>query len=1330
LRLVFEGLLPAYRQFHRDLLFHQTEESLFQPFFLGRACQAVLQQGPPWDQPDRIIPEALSRLNDYLGHRPVAVLRTQQKIQPYAHEWVRPIPLFIRGAGVAVGCYHDMVQQALAILDTCDAGLLREALFDPSQLDELAVDPRAYDFDHPANKRPNYLFGQWDMGWLDNSGRCRRFVLQQVSLDAMLARVEERGNLPYEEILFEAAAVLAGTMLMGSGVSGNRPDAHDSSVTLSKLVQVIAGYRDVFYEKLLSAVSGPHAERLRAEAQALRQPLGGARQHFNQLLARRRAEQLQHVNLAQLFAGMGYIEAASRQVRIVPVTSARLRCDMHCRLSRAQWEIQSIRSPAAPQSSGAERSAGLNRAVELVDEVWDLLQRAIECGAVIDPWNILGFGGQYSLFPAVENSVYDHRVDELIDLVGSVFACLVDLQKEAAAAGIAALEHAVAQRLSALAEWWDKFAVIEVSAVDGISGRETCESANHVAEALRAWHQAGTSAGDLAFWRSHAEQFRSAKAYALVVDALLEQRDPVAAMALLVQWLSQAHQIPLVEENYSFHDMALDWMEELWAPPGETGPDGPEARDRWALSKEERGEPSSETGPDGPEARDRWALSKEERGEPSSETGPDGPEARDRWALSKEERGEPSSEAGPDGPEARDRWALSKKFLDYLEANADEYWEVPRLELTGEAGEEQSETELPEDGDGLFSAAYESMSYRDSTDDGFEGDMIEGGGENPTDFELAFEAERLVGRLAFLGTLAELWRTAAAASAAEGLTGPERDQCLWAWLTQATTNRRQLLELLAAVHRYRIPPPGGNQESLVEYDRRRGVKEMLLEQIIATCVETADAARLIRALMESPPPLAERDAWEEAVEQVLRAVLRGDAAAVRKSWPRLTAVLTRQPLLYVALARGGNPQRIVMSRGMQSMLRRLLAYLPRLGLLQETSRLMTTIHEMESNHPVGPGAITEFDQMFRIGCKAMVRCVVQSSEIWRSSEQRRTEHGPDADLIVFLEQLTEALLHSWLMHSRGVRLSTLETVSDKSRWHGLKQFIERYGHDLFTQRFMNLGNLRAIQHEGAAAYLEALAEEPGADEEFRLLAELGGPVSREEAAHWLSVAVEAVVENYAEYVDYNSTTTQSDRGEMLYTLLDFLRLLASYNRMAWNLQPVVLTHEVLVRSGRDDAAEVWRRAVAERTASIAADHLKQFMRLNRKYGMRLPSVAERLEERFVRPLAVDRLRALVRPAIEEARAAGANVTSGEQTPGGDWPCGAFYRLEEGLAEFTRHVSGAGFDVPAWLDALQQEADRAGSSAGEDEDLPGPLLALPQVRLSKKEIRRQLQAMLK
>ncbi len=1259
LTLVFDHLLPAYRQYHRDLLFHQTDEGLFQPFFIARGCEVVLRQGGPWEQVERIVADAIGQLNDYLGHRPVAVLRTQQKIQPYVHEWVCPIPLYLRGAGVAAGRYHDLIERALAILASTDPMLLLEAMFDPALLDEVAVDPRAYDFDHPVNKRPNYLFGQWDLGKLDNSGRCRRYVLQQISLDAMLERIAERGKLPYEEILYEEAAVLAGTMLMGSGVSGNRPEAHDSSVTLATLVQQIAGYRDAFYEKLLSQLSGPHAERLQDEALVLRQPLGGARQHFNQHLAKRRAEQLQYVNLAQLFARMGYTEAAVRQARMVPVASARMKCDIYCRLTTAQLHID-----------GGQLAA----AAALLEEVEDLLYRAIECGAVVDPWNMLGFGGQYSLFPAPENSVHDYRIDELIELVGEIFAVYVQLQQEAAASGNTALQETASQRLDTLATWWDKFASTEVGSLEGISGRETRESADHVAAALQAWHKAGTAAGDLAFWRDHAEQFRSPKAYALVVDALLEQRDPVAAMALLVQWLSQAEEIPLVEETYSFHDLTLDWMGELWSNAAPAAPQGATA--------------------------------------PQDATAPP---------------------AGPSQAAAPDRWELTRKFLDYLEANAEEYWQVPQFELAaspGEEGNQEDPEELSDEADSLFSAAYEDMSYRDSTDDGFEGEMLEGG-QNTSDFELVLEAERIFARLTFLSTLAQLWKMAAVASAATAAGGADRDQVLAGWLKQASANRKRLVELLASAHRYRILPPRGTQESLVEYDRRRGIKEMLVEQIITTTVETVDAGRLLRVVMTQPPP-AELEAWERPIEEVLRSLLHGDVAAVRKNWHGLVDTLSQQSLLYVALARGGNPLRIVASRGLQGMLRRLLGYLPRQGLLRETAQLIETIQEMELSHPVGPGAITEFDQMFKIGCKAIVRCLVMSSQHWNVPRGTAASGRRDAELISYLEQTTEALLRSWLVHSRGVRLSVLETINDKEQWRALKQFVERYGHDLFTQRFMNLGNVRAILHQGVDAYLQSVLEEPDAEEHFRLLTELDGPLPREDAVHWLTVILEAVVENYAEYVDYNSTTTQSDRGEMLYTLLDYLRLRASYDRVAWTLQPVVLAHEVLVRAGRDVAAEIWRSAVAERTAGVASEHLKRFTRLNRKYGMRLPSIAERLGERFIRPLQVDQLRALVQPAMEELRGsaplpadAAATAAMAEAPPG---RLVAFRRLEEGIAQFTQDIAGAGFDLPAWLEALQQEVDRVESQAADDDELPGPELPLAQIYLSREEVRRQVKAM--
>ena len=40
----------------------------------GSAVEAVLQQGGPWDEVDRILSGALDVINDFVGHRPVAVL--------------------------------------------------------------------------------------------------------------------------------------------------------------------------------------------------------------------------------------------------------------------------------------------------------------------------------------------------------------------------------------------------------------------------------------------------------------------------------------------------------------------------------------------------------------------------------------------------------------------------------------------------------------------------------------------------------------------------------------------------------------------------------------------------------------------------------------------------------------------------------------------------------------------------------------------------------------------------------------------------------------------------------------------------------------------------------------------------------------------------------------------------------------------------------------------------------------------------------------------------------------------------------------------------------
>lgn len=1200
LDLVYGHVLPGYREFHRDLLFHHTEATLFRPFFVGRVFEAVLKQGAPWNETERVTRGAIALLNDFLGHRPVAALESQ-KIEPYPHEFVRPIPMYIRGAGVSTGPEREVIETALELLEGTDPDLLSAAYFDPALLDELAVDPRAYDFDHPANKRPNYHFGQWDPHLIDNRGNYRRFVVQGVTLDALMQRLSGDPDLTPEEATFEAAAVLAGTVLMASGISGEGPETHDSTTTLASLLPRIARYRDEFYQRLFSKAAGNHAARLRLEAEQKRQPFGGARQHLNAQLARRRASQLEHTHLARIFAQMGHLEAADREANIIPCVSSRMRCQIDCLLVAGQR---------------AANAGRLEDAANHLPQIQSLLMRGIECGAFVDPWNILGFDAQFSLFPAIENSVRDHRVDDLIELMDLIFALHSRVWADAAAADHQELSKKVARQFKELANWWHQFAAHEVSSVEAVDAAGMFRAAERVAQALAVWHQGGAAANKVAFWAEHAEMFDSPKAYALVVDALLKRGDIVASQALLVHWLSQAEIIGLERADSSFPELAQRWFVETTAR------------------------------------------------EPAQET------------------------ACP--------WALARKFIDHLEANAESFWKVPQFSLrSGKSANEplaspgnDDDEEDDFESDAFCQSAYEGMVFRDSTDDGVDGMLFED--EDVTHDDLLRESKRVAERLSFLGTVASLWKQAAlvagrVASRQEGPAHASSD-CLTAlahWIDQAEQNQQGLLRLLGEVRDYRITPPASDHHSLMEYDRRRLTKESLLERIVTASVATADAMLWLRSAVVAfggagSAPWSPDDEEGRLVCLVCGALLAGDRESVMTHWPELLAALQRRPLLYVPLAKGGQPQEITAVRVRQHALQVMLTWLPRRGMWIETFQLLEQAREMERSHPVGAGAVTEFDELFKMGYKALVESLAASVE---EAPQRKQTADDELQLVSLLEQLTESLLASWLAHSRTLRLSVLEKAHEPAGWKKLVAFVERYGGELFTQRFLNLGNIRAILHEGIGAWLKAVEEDPTEELPQQLMDDLAaGQLDRETTVEQLTLILEAIVENYGEYRDYNSTTTQSDRGELLYTLLDFLRLRTRYDRVCWNLKPVVLAHEILVRRRHEGAAAQWRRSLAERIADESEQYLARLAELQKKYAMRMPTVADRLAERFIRPLIIDRIRAFVAPAMEEAEAGG--------------PAPSFELLQAETEILTREPTGVGLDIPAWLAALEEEVDLA------------------------------------
>lgn len=1250
IRLLWSELLPAYLDFHRDLLFHQVPELIFNGYFMARAAE-VLLSGNLSANDDQVIQNAIDSLDDFVGYRPVAMLENRQ-CQPYRHEFVRPIPLYVKNAGISSGPYHDLIAAAIDTLRNTDPDILRAASFDPERVEELAMDPRAYDFDHPVNRRPNYHFGGWDDRSITEDGFYNRFVVRQVTMEALLSRLRDDETLDPEEILQEAASVLAGTILMASAINGWGPGWHSSDITLGSLMKPIAAFRDAYYEDRLRRLAGPHADRLNKEQQLRRQPFGAARQHLNAALAERRAAQLQHVQLARLYARMGYPDAAKRQTDEVAAASSRMTCRIDCLMTLGLRAI---------------RKGNLKKGAEVPAIAFDLLQRGIECGAMLDPWDILGFGGNFSLYPGPESAVHDSRVDHMVTLTERLFEYTAHVWSEAAAQDEQAIYDEMDQKYRQMAEWWREYAAHTVASIEAADPLESYDSAKLVARALRLWHEGGAEAGNVAFWAPHADLFDSPRAYALVISALLEREDFVPAMALLVHWLGQADRIGLRLGESSL----------------------PKLSEQWLLK-----------------VRSLWLRQQEEAANRDSD---------------------PSDAKTESEDQVQSIWNQVRRLFDYFEANAEEFWSAPLFQLGDSAIKQpprdwDRELHEADESEELYSAAYEDVTYHDTTDDGNDG-AIFNTGDNTSQDALEAESKRLTEHLSFMLSLAKIWAVAADIAVADPdhATLADRRQSLEAWSKRAKENRIGLLELLASVREHLVAPAGSDKESMRSYDRRRVLRDSLMEKIIGTAVEMSDARRLIDgailSLADDPDAwLSDADLAEDDLHAIrlFGAIIACKPDEIHALFPPFLDALHDKSLLYIPLARGGDPVKIYLARLRQRVLRHLMQWLPRRGLIAETCRLIETAREMEQSNPIGIGAVTEFDSLFRFGHRSLVTALVESARQGQLGTEADADQNAIADaLIPQLERLTETMLASWLAHSQTLRLSPLEMVSHPQKWDQLVHFIKTYGDPIFTQMFLQLGNVRAILHQGVGQWLQrAMVDGDDHLTHTRLFEDLeNGVITVQEAEKWMTLVYESLIDHHTEYLDYNSTTTQSDRGDLVYMFLDFLRLRIRYERIAWNLKPVMWAHEVLVRSGLEESAAVWRRSLSERISEEADIYVKRLKELQASYAMRMPTVADRIQERFIQPMTIDRMRALVGPAMQDAENASESI--------------AFELLEQESEILNQHPTGVGLDVPAWIDALEEEVESLVNNRTDRHLDPHSLMTINIVPLTATQLDEQL-----
>jgi hypothetical protein len=500
------------------------------------------------------------------------------------------------------------------------------------------------------------------------------------------------------------------------------------------------------------------------------------------------------------------------------------------------------------------------------------------------------------------------------------------------------------------------------------------------------------------------------------------------------------------------------------------------------------------------------------------------------------------------------------------------------------------------------------------------------------------------------------------------------------WLATIRGFLSGLAELVREVRDHEIDVYSSDLEANIEYDIQMQSRFLLMQNTISTTVEFLMAERMLCAILQENEATEEKSrAFDQSLIAMLRAVLSRDAATVHSRFREFLLILRRRPLLYVPFEHGGQPGSILKARTLQAIIRLLLHQLPRLGLLEETYRLLQTAYRMErASRPLGQ-AVTEFDRLFRIGLSGSVDAILHSASNWKTDTPRQRRN-----VYRRIQRLLDAYRVLWATHSGSMRLSVVEELHDEDRAAEIRSFIETYGDDLFHTRMLTLGNARAIVHSGADSLIDELEQNVARFQPVRLIDDIqAGKISREDAAELMEFVYESVVDNFDIFLEYNTTTTHSDYGNRLYCLLDFLRLESFYDRFDWTNVPYQVAHESIIRFGSSELAAEVEEELADATREFAESLFDELIELESEYGVRLPTLHDHIGERIVGALTVNRMTARVVRCCPDL----SDVTSEEAQEN-------FDSLRDEVHDYMSDRIGSGIEPPQWMQQLARELDHA------------------------------------
>lgn len=1203
-----------------------------------------------------IVRRAMGHFHDFVGYRPVPILESGRKVRVHNGERHRPGILWWPGVGVAPIPEAPMVARTIHWLNHAPSDILEDAGFSMSALTELAVDLREYDHSQPAAQRPNHLFGEWDPERVDNKGRFTRMVVRSMLLRLLWDQVENPGpGDPTDRLerLEEAAILLAGVILMSAGVLGQGPESVDPTKSLAFIIPKIAAYRDAFYGQVMTALPKAHRMRLEAEARLLKQPLGRVRQSLNRAISAQRATQLQNRLLARLFGRLGLTELAMERIGSIRVPSVRLMVEFE-RLIQG-WE---------------EAPDPVNDPFRWLRKAFHVVKKGVSCGAFADPWNLIGFQGLYPLGPAREDGIPDERLEDLRWMVSTLINECSRAHASASAQGEKKSRMRLRTLLGEVTEWWSKFPSMGVDDNDHPDAGSEFRSALRVARALGVWRSRGEVPADLPFWKKVLSTLETGEAVAEIFHVLLAHGDLQGALGILIYWIDAFDMHSTAEGRTDLTTLVglwdTAWREKLESINSAKG-----------LSEQKQKDTAK------PENQAAASLDPKKESNDSSDL-----------------KNSTKSDKGAETPETK-RLELVKVYrraIDYIDANLPDDVAAPFLidgilnsddeedqEKQRDAGEEKpwSENSEDEDDDGEEESPW-------STDEDAKGGLDDGlpGSDFPAE-EGLFNLEYYLGQ--FSAWVWMLERT---------LTEPILSGLITVCIDTMANRAAQFRKLMEHLSQAEVPLPGAEVDSVMEFERRRAMKfhtmeragEILFRLEALLCLAgrpgsdwgakdlqvayTKALGPTISPIDSDPKKSNPKIHPQDKASLGQHAYEPFDPAKI-DSWIQL---LIGRELLHKPMMADGQWQNWISNRMSLWFVQRTLRSLARNADFPGIIKFLTKAHQAELSSSLTAPRVSDFHHYFEIAFVESFRAVFR---VVSSASPSRIR---SAGLFRGLMRLMEKFRAAWLAQGRQTRLSTLDSVDDR-QMEALRGFIRHFGRDLFPARLMGLGNIRGILDRGVAQHLANLERNRDPLDRNKLLEELGGSITMEDASSKLELILRAVAESYDCFKDYKSTTTVSDYGENLHVLLDFLRIKAAFTREVWNRGPWYLLHREMLEAGLREPLEEWIGEVMAEFRPIADQYLQKIADLEKRHGVRLLTVRQEIEEGLWMPMENESLHYHLRDLCELKE-------DSDQTAYKQGLVG--FRKE--LAKWVGKPWGVGRDAPDWIRKLDDKSASEGDES--------------------------------